>query len=174
MLVAAAAVSTALVPAAGAGPARDVCAAAGVTRTSVVRIYGPAARPSPLPLIGNGPKQLTNVPACFIEAGGGIVVATVQRYAGREWASLAAIYRSEHVPRAPLGGLGAGASLYTVRARPGSYEQDLLFRGGSSVVVVRSGVLASPSPPRAAAPKLTRLARAIRAQLDRPPTAEAG
>lgn len=115
---------------------------------------------------GNAPAKLAHVPACFISSHG-IVVATVRKYGHTSRAQLLAIYRSSRPrPRAvPLKEIGRDAVLYVVTARPGNYEEDILFTAGGSFVSVRSQILAFPSPPATPARRLLALAKRIRAYL---------
>ena len=57
--------------------------------------------------------------------------------------------------------LGPGAALYDVSARPGQYEEDLLFKVENGVVTVRSRVLPFRDPPGSPPSGLATLARGL-------------
>jgi hypothetical protein len=163
-VVAAAVASLAATTAAPGARAADACTWAGVTRAVARSAYGRHVELLPLTEPGNGPAALAHVPACFVSARG-TVVATVRKYSRASRGELLAIYRAAKPrPRSvPLRELGAGAYLFLVVARPGHYEEDLLFSAGSSVVSVRSQVLTFARVPAAPLPGLAALARGIRA-----------
>ena len=125
--------------------------------------YGRHVRLLPLTEPGNGPAALAHVPACFVSAGG-VVVATVRKYPAASRPALLAIYRATKPrPRPELvRRLGPGAVFFAVTARPGSYEEDLLFGAGGSVLTVRSRVLTLAHEPSAPLPRLAALAQGIR------------
>jgi hypothetical protein len=146
--------------------ARDACVAAGLSAASAKRAYGSSAYLQPFTELGNAPGDLANVSACFIYAEGD-VVATVRVYPGSYWSKLAVIYDSSRPkPRqVALAGLGSGALQYDVLARPGNYEEDIVFRRGTAVVTVRSPVKPFGAAPPAPLPPLVVLAREIYAKL---------
>jgi hypothetical protein len=148
-------------PAAAHGTA-DACTNAGVTSSIARKAYGETATIAPLTEPGNLPKALADVPVCFVFAHHGLV-ATVRLYSPGAWSELIAIYngsspRPRHVP---VNRLGPGAALYDVSARPGHYEEDLLFKVENGVVTLRSRVLPFRDPPGSPLSGLATLARGL-------------
>jgi hypothetical protein len=144
-----------------ARPEADVCAKAGLTTTVAAKVYGPKARVASLPLIGYGPADLMNVPACFVYRPGNVLVATVQRYPPKSWPELVGIYRKLHATETPQSGLGRGSLLFDVQARPGNYEEVVLFAGDGFVVAARPPLVASARPPVRPPAKLLTLLRGV-------------
>jgi hypothetical protein len=154
--------------AAGAASAHgqaDVCAKAGVTQADAVRVYGHDARVQPEPLIGYGPANLMNVPACFVYRPGNDLAVTVQRYPAKTWSQLVGIYRKLNATERPLSGLGRGSLLFDVEARPGNYEEVVLFAGNGYVVAARPPLVQSARPPVRPSAKLLTLLRHVRERL---------
>ena len=165
VLLAGVATAIGVTPALARGSA-DACSHIGVSATLVRKAYGTTAQLSALTEPGNLPKNLADVPVCFVLAHNGTTVATVRLYGAGSWSKLIAIYEgtSPKPKTLPVNKLGPGAALYDVFARPGNYEEDLIFRVGSGIVTVRSRVLPFGDPPGAPLSGLATLARGIYAQ----------
>jgi hypothetical protein len=149
------------------GPGRathavSACSAVGVTAAVAARAYGTDVKLESLPVVGNAPAELAEIPACFVSASGD-VVATVRAYAPKSWSLLIAIYAkmSPRPKRVPLTLVGPGAALYDVVAGPRRYEEDIVFRDRRAVVTIRSAVMSFPGPPSTPLPSLATLARGI-------------
>ncbi len=151
---------------AGARERADACTHVGVSASLARRAYGATAAVSALTEPGNLPKNLADVPVCFVLAHNGTTVATVRLYAAGSWSKLIAIYEgtSPKPKSIPVNRLGADATLYDVFARPGNYEEDLVFKVRDGVVTVRSRVLPFGDPPGMPLSGLAALARGIYAQ----------
>ena len=166
MLVLATTVATLGASAAGARGSANACRNAGVSAALARKAYGASATISPLTEPGNPPAALGDVPVCFVSAHQGTTVATVRLYAAGSWSNLIAIYEgtSPKPKSVSVNRLGAGAALYDVFARPGNYEEDLVFKVRNGVVTVRSRVLPFEDPPGTPLSGLATLARGIYAQ----------
>jgi hypothetical protein len=96
---------------------------------------------------------------------GNVVAVTVQRYPKTSRAELVGIYRKAHATRVTLSGLGDGAVLYDVLARPGNYQEVVLFSGGDYVIAARTPLVVQAKAPAAPPAKLLTLLRGMRARL---------
>lgn len=142
--------------------AADACSAIGVSTAVAMKAYGTHVKLESLPIAGNAPPTLAEIPACFVSARGD-VVATVRGYPAASWSKLIAIYTqmSPRPKRVLLAAIGAGAALYDVVAGPGRYEEDIIFRRAGAVVTVRSSVMPFAVPPTGPLRPLAALALGI-------------